>query len=90
MRLGYVCAERALLIGKRLKEDDATAVLQAMHGNGANIHIRFGGGLPTLADRVPDVPKPSLHGKCGQRSDGCTILMYSTRRGRIGVRRLIL
>ncbi len=56
-QLGYVSAERAPLIGKRMKEDDATAVFQAMHGNGAYIRIRFGGGLPTLPDPVPDVPK---------------------------------
>ncbi len=30
-QLGYVSAERAPLIGKRMKEDDATAVFQAMH-----------------------------------------------------------
>ena len=56
-QLGYVSAERAPLIGKRMKEDDATAVFQAMHGNGAYIRIRFGGGLPTLPDPVPDVSK---------------------------------
>jgi hypothetical protein len=58
VQLGYVCAKRALLIGKRMKEDDATTVFQPMHGNGANIRIRFGGGLPTLPDLVPDVPMP--------------------------------
>ncbi|RYF16319.1 MAG: hypothetical protein EOO77_12545 [Oxalobacteraceae bacterium] len=42
-----------------MKEDEATAVFQAMHGNGAYIWIRFGGGLPTLPDPVPDVPKPN-------------------------------
>ena len=39
VQLGYVSAERAPLIGKRMKEDDATAVFQAMHGNGAYIRI---------------------------------------------------
>jgi len=58
-QLGYVSAERAPLIGKRMKEDEATAVFQAMHGSGAYIRIRFGGGLPTLPDPVPDVPKPT-------------------------------
>jgi hypothetical protein len=56
-QLGYVSAERAPLIGKRMKEDDATAVFQAMHGNRAYLRIRFGGGLPTLDDAAPDVPK---------------------------------
>ena len=48
-----------LLIGKRTREDDASTVFQAMHGNGAYIRIRFGGGLPTLPAPVPDVPKPA-------------------------------
>ncbi|MEG8045722.1 HIRAN domain-containing protein [Sphingomonas aerolata] len=56
-RLGYVSAERAPLIGKRMKEGEAIAVFQAMHGSGAYIRIRFGGGAPTLPDPVPDVPK---------------------------------
>lgn len=57
VQLGYVSAERAPLIGKRIGQDEVTAVFQAMHGNGAYIRIRFGGGLPTLPDSVPDVPK---------------------------------
>ncbi|MGC5798906.1 HIRAN domain-containing protein [Sphingomonas sp. NFX23] len=58
-QLGYVSAERAALIGKRMGQDEVTAVFQAMHGNRAYIRIRFGGGLPTLPDPVPDVPKPA-------------------------------
>jgi hypothetical protein len=42
----------------RMEEDEGTAVFHAMHGIGAYIRIRFGGGLPTLPDPVPDVPKP--------------------------------
>jgi len=56
-QLGYVSAERAPLIGKRMKEGETIAVFQAMHGSGAYIRIRFGGGAPTLPDPVPDVPK---------------------------------
>jgi len=41
----------------RIKQDDAVAVFQAMHGNGAYIRIRFGGGVPTLPDPVPDAEK---------------------------------
>ncbi len=59
VQLGYVSAERAPLIGKRMKEDEAVAVFQAMHGNGAYIRIRFGSGVPTLPDPVPDAPKPA-------------------------------
>ena len=57
-QLGYVSAERAPLIGKRMGQDEVNAVFQAIHGSGAYIRIRFGGGLPTLPDPVPDVPKP--------------------------------
>lgn len=57
VHLDYVSAERAPLIGKRMGQDEVTAVFQAMHGSGAYIRIRFGGGLPTLPDPVPDVPK---------------------------------
>jgi hypothetical protein len=56
-QLGYVSAERAPLIGKRMKEGEAIAVFQAMHGSGAYIRIRFGGDAPTLPDPVPDLPK---------------------------------
>jgi len=56
-QLGYVSAERAPLISKRAKEGEAIAVFQAMHGSGAYIRIRFEGGMPTLPDPVPDVPK---------------------------------
>ncbi len=59
VQLGYVSAERAPLIGKRMKEDEAVAVFQAMHGNGAYIRIRFGGGVPTLPDPIPDAPVPA-------------------------------
>jgi hypothetical protein len=57
VQLGYVSAERAPLISKRLGQDEVNAVFQAIHGSGAYIRIRFGGGLPTLPDPVPDVPR---------------------------------
>jgi len=57
IQLGYVSAGRAPLIGKRMKEGETIAVFQVMHGSGAYIRIRFGGGVPTLPDPVPDVPK---------------------------------
>jgi len=46
-QLGYVSAERAPLIGKRIKEGEAIAVFRTMHESGA----------PTLPDPVPDAPK---------------------------------
>lgn len=57
MYLGYVSAERALLIGKRMKESQTVALFQTMHGSGAYIRIRFAGGVPTQPLRI----------------DGCTI-----------------
>ncbi len=49
-QLGYVSAERAPLIGKRLKEGEAIAIFQTMHGS----------GVPTLPDPVPDALKRPL------------------------------
>ena len=46
-QLGYVSAERAPLIGKRIKEGEAIAVFQTMHES----------EVPTLPDPVPDVPR---------------------------------
>jgi len=43
-QLGYVTAERAPLIGKQIKEGEAIAVFQSMHGS----------RVPTLPDPVPD------------------------------------
>ena len=45
------------------------SLIQAMHGSGTYIRIRFGGGLPTLPDPVPDVPKrpPSRQAQSAQR-----------------------
>ena len=57
-QLGYVSAERAPMIGKRMKEGETVAVFQAMHGSGAYIRIRFGGGVPTLPDPVPEPKRP--------------------------------
>jgi hypothetical protein len=37
----------------RITEDEVIAVFQAMRGNGANIMIRFGGGVSTLPDGSP-------------------------------------
>ena len=80
-QLGYVSAERAPLIGKRIKEGEAIAVFQAMHRSGAYIRIRFGGDAPTLPDPVPDVPKrlPPPPARRGRRSERCTIPTRSIR-----------
>ncbi|MDD1453111.1 HIRAN domain-containing protein [Sphingomonas sp. H160509] len=56
VQMGYVSAEHARLIGKRMDKDEVSAIFQTMHRSRAYIRIRFGGGLPTLPDPVPDVP----------------------------------
>jgi hypothetical protein len=78
-QLGYVSAERAPLIGKRMKEGETIAVFQAMHGRGAYIRVRFGGGVPTLPDPVPDVPMrpPTRQARPAQRPS--TTPTHSTR-----------
>lgn len=65
MYLGYVSAERALLIGKRMKESEAVAVFQAMHGSGAYIRIRFAGGVPAKPrPRCSETPATPLGPAC--------------------------
>ncbi len=66
MYLGYVNAERALLICKRTKESQTVAVFQAMHGSGADIRIRFAGGVPTQPrPRCFETPATPLGSACG-------------------------
>ena len=49
IQLGYLSAERAPWIGRRLRSGEkAMAVFQGLAGSAATIRIRFGGGLPTL------------------------------------------
>jgi len=63
--LGYDSAERAPLIGKRMKEPETIAVFQAMHGSGGYIRIRLGGGAPNPARpgrRCSEVPVSSPSG----------------------------
>ena len=71
MYLGYVSAERALLICKRMKESQTVAVFQAMHGSGADIRIRFVGGVPTQpgprCSETPATPPGLACGSTGVR-----------------------
>ena len=60
VQLGYVSAERAPLIGKRMQTDETIAIFQGMHGQGAYIRIRFGGGLPTLPPAQAEAPTSPL------------------------------
>ena len=65
MYLGYVSAERALLICKRMKESQTVAVFQAMHGSGADIRIRFVGGVPAKPrPRCSETPATPLGPAC--------------------------
>ena len=49
IQVGYLSAERAPWIGRRLKAgEEAVAVFQGIAGSAAAIRIRFGGGAPTL------------------------------------------
>ncbi|MEG3164441.1 HIRAN domain-containing protein [Sphingomonas sp. PB2P19] len=63
VQMGYISAERAPLIGKRMQGDDVAAVFQGLVHSGAYIRLRFGGGLPTLPpapaepQRAPPAPR---------------------------------
>ena len=48
VQIGYLSAERAPWIGRRVIEEEAQAVFQAIAGPVAYIRVRFGGGAPTL------------------------------------------
>ena len=54
VQMGYLSAERAPLIGRRMQEERHVAVFQALVGAFGYIRIRFGGGPPTL----PDIAEP--------------------------------
>ncbi|MBJ6123379.1 HIRAN domain-containing protein [Sphingomonas mollis] len=66
MKLGYVSAERAPYIGSRINRgEQVAAIFQGIHGGGAYIRVRFGGGLPTL----PPAAAPS-HRSTRDEADG--------------------
>ena len=69
IQMGYISAERAPLIGQRMQADETVAVFQAMHGGGAYIRIRFGGGDPTLPPPVADAGRRAAP-PAPDRSDG--------------------
>ena len=52
VQVGYVSAERAPLIGRRMQQEDHVVVFQALVGSMGYVRIRFGGGAPTLPDLV--------------------------------------
>lgn len=48
VQIGYLTAERAPFVGKRMQSEEMVAVFQALQGNAAYVRVRFGGGRPTL------------------------------------------
>ena len=70
VQMGYLSAERAPLIGRRMQQEEHVAVFQALAGSLGYVRIRFGGGAPTLPDPVegPDLAE----GELAARSRGRT------------------
>ncbi|RMB53864.1 HIRAN domain-containing protein [Sphingomonas sp. PP-CE-3A-406] len=62
IQMGYISAERAPLIGRRMQQEEHVAVFQALTGSMGYVRIRFGGGAPSLPDVVA--------GEIGARSRG--------------------
>jgi hypothetical protein len=54
IQMGYLSAERAPLIGRRMQQEEHVAVFQALTGSMGYVRIRFGGGAPSL-------PAPEAH-----------------------------
>ncbi len=50
VQMGYLSAERAPLIGRRMQQEEHVAVFQALTGSMGYVRIRFGGGAPTLPE----------------------------------------
>ncbi len=58
VQMGYISAERAPLIGKRMQVDEVAAVFQELVHTGAYIRLRFGGGLPTVPPAPTEPQQP--------------------------------
>ncbi len=48
VQMGYLSADRAPFIGRRMQYEDVVVVFQGLAGGVGHIRIRFGGGEPTL------------------------------------------
>jgi hypothetical protein len=58
-QIGYLSAERAPWIGRRLAREEVRAVFQGVRGSAAFIRVAFGGLAPTLpAERPPAEEAP--------------------------------
>ncbi|BCA60949.1 hypothetical protein HMP09_0183 [Sphingomonas sp. HMP9] len=60
VQMGYLSAERAPFIGRRMEQEPYEIIFQALTGNMAYVRIRFGGGSPTLPEPAKS-PPPSRH-----------------------------
>ena len=66
VQMGYLSAERAPLIGRRMQQEEHVAVFQALVGSLGYVRIRFGGGAPALPNLV-EGPDP-VEGELAARS----------------------
>ncbi len=56
VQMGYVSAERAPYIGRRMQQEEYAVVFQALAGNMGYVRIRFGGNSPTLPEPIEPAP----------------------------------
>lgn len=57
VQLGYLSAERAPWIGRKLGEEEAIAVFQQLLADVALVRVRFGGGAPSLPPEREAAPR---------------------------------
>ncbi len=60
IQMGYLSAERAPLIGRRMQQEEHVAVFQALVDSMGYVRIRFGGGVPTVPQ--PEARSPPRAG----------------------------
>ena len=48
VQMGYLSADRAPFIGRRMQSEDVVVVFQGLAGGVGYVRLRFGGGEPTL------------------------------------------
>lgn len=60
VQMGYLSAERAPFIGRRMQQEEYAVVFQAFGGSIGYVRIRFGGGAPALPDAINAKPHAPL------------------------------
>ena len=58
VQMGYLSAERAPFIGRRMQQEPYDVLFQALTGSMAYVRIRFGSGSPTLPEPAGSPPPP--------------------------------